>query len=101
SAAGFRRAVVRDLNVGGRLAFELDNTTSKHAVIWETNSVCPGSRGAEPCWPDLNFDDGQRNCIGPNGRVPGYRCLIVEEPGVTVRYHDASNTANGGEISVL
>ncbi|MCA1845158.1 MAG: cupredoxin domain-containing protein [Actinobacteria bacterium] len=101
SDAGFSPSVIKDVNVGDRLLFSLDKTTDQHTITWESNSVCPGTRGAEPCWPELRFDDNAPNCLIGNVRLPDRRCMIVEEPGVIVRYHDAFHPTNGGEVSVL
>ncbi|MGH9008585.1 MAG: hypothetical protein ACRDYF_01920 [Acidimicrobiia bacterium] len=99
--AGFNPNVVPDANVNDVLMFTLDQTTDQHTVTFEDDSVCPGDRGAEPCWPELRFDDRNPNCVAGNIRLPGRRCMIVLEPGKTVRYHDSFNAANGGEIKVL
>jgi hypothetical protein len=101
--AGFSPPVVSDVNVGDVLIFKLYKTTNNHTVTFEDNSVCPGNPGAVPCWPELRFYEDQPGQSCDNGRfvVPGWRCMIVQEPGKTVRYHDAKNPANGGEIRVL
>ena len=99
--AGFNPNVVPDANVNDVLMFTLDQTTDQHTVTFEDNSVCPGDRGGEPCWPELRFDDRNPNCLAGNIRLPGRRCMIVAEPGKTVRYHDAFNAANTGEVRVL
>lgn len=99
--AGFNPNVIPDASVNDVLMFTLDQTTDQHTVTFEDNSVCPGDRGAEPCWPELRFDDRNPNCVAGNIRLPGRRCMIVAEPGKTVRYHDAFNTANTGEVRVL
>jgi hypothetical protein len=101
SDAGFNPPVVSDVNVGDVLIFKLYATTDQHKVIFEDNSVCPGRRGAVPCWPELRFDDpNTANCW--NGQIePDWRCMIVQEPGKTVPYHDGFNAANVGEIRVL
>jgi hypothetical protein len=101
SDAGFSPAVSENVNVGDVLMFVLDQTTDQHTVTFEDDSLCPGSRGAEPCWPELRFDDGNPNCVMGDVRLPDRRCMIVEDPGKTVRYHDAFNDSNGGEIRVL
>jgi hypothetical protein len=101
SDAGFNPSAIPDANVGDVLMFTLHETTERHTVTFEESSSCPGDRGAEPCWPELRFDDGNPNCLAGNIRLPGRRCMIVQEPGKTVKYHDAFNTANGGEIKVL
>lgn len=99
--AGFNPNVIADANVNDVLMFTLDQTTDQHTVTFEDNSVCPGDRGGEPCWPELRFDDRNPNCLAGNIRLPGRRCMIVAEPGKTVRYHDAFNAANTGEVRVL
>lgn len=99
--AGFNPNVIADSNVNDVLMFTLDQTTDQHTVTFEDNSVCPGDRGGEPCWPELRFDDRNPNCLAGNIRLPGRRCMIVAEPGKTVRYHDAFNAANTGEVRVL
>jgi hypothetical protein len=99
--AGFNPNVVPDANVNDVLMFTLDQTTDQHTVTFEDNSVCPGDRGAEPCWPELRFDDRNPNCVAGNIRLPGRRCMIVMEPGKTVKYHDRFNAASTGEIKVL
>ena len=99
--AGFNPKVVPDANVNDVLMFTLDQTTDQHTVTFEDNSVCPGERGAEPCWPELRFDDRNPNCVAGNIRLPGRRCMIVMEPGKTVKYHDRFNAASTGEIKVL
>jgi hypothetical protein len=101
SDSGFNPPVVPDANVGDILMFALDSATEEHTVTFEDNSVCPGSRGAVPCWPELRFDDGHPNCVDRDGIKPGHRCMIVQDPGKTVLYHDAFNVGNGGEIRVL
>ena len=104
SEAGFNPPVVTDVNVGEVLAFELSElpgTTDKHTITFEDNSVCPGARGAVPCWPELRFDDGRPNCVKDGNIMPRWRCMIVRDPGKTVRYHDAHQPANAGEIRVL
>lgn len=99
--AGFKPNVIPDANVNDVLMFTLDQTTDQHTVTFEDNSLCPGDRGAEPCWPELRFDDRNPNCVAGKIRLPGRRCMVVAEPGKTVRYHDAFNTANTGEVRVL
>jgi hypothetical protein len=101
SDAGFNPPVVSNVNVGDVLMFTLYQTTEKHTVTFEDNSACPGSRGAVPCWPELRFDDGNDNCVAGDIRLPGRRCMIVQEPGKTAAYHDAFIAGNGGEIRVL
>jgi hypothetical protein len=102
SDAGFDPSVVADVNVGDVLIFTLDNTTDQHKVIFEDNSVCPGSRGAVPCWPELRFDDADTaNCWNGQFFERDSRCMIVQDPGKTVRYHDGFKDSNGGEIRVL
>jgi len=102
SETGFDPPVVEGVNVGDILMFNLgDQTTEQHTVTFEDNSSCPGSRGAVPCWPELRFDDRRPNCQFGNTVLPGRRCMVVQDPGKTVRYHDAFNTAHGGEIRVL
>ncbi len=100
---GFDPAVVSDVKVNDRLKFVLEATTNEHRVIFEDNSVCPGDRGAEPCWPELRFDGDRDNCfdVDENRIVPNARCMIVWDPGKTVRFHDYFNKANVGEIRVL
>ncbi|HZI38509.1 MAG TPA: hypothetical protein VFF24_09405 [Acidimicrobiia bacterium] len=99
--AGFNPNVIPDANVNDVLMFTLDQTTDQHTVTFDNDSVCPGDAGAEPCWPDLHFDDRHPNCMAGNIRLPGRRCLLVMEPGTTARYHDAFNAANTGEVRVL
>jgi hypothetical protein len=102
SDAGFNPPVVEGVNVGDVLVFELYKTSTNHRVTFEEQSVCPGSRGAVPCWPELRFDEDQPSQRCTDGRliIPGWRCMIVREPGKTVRFHDV-NVANTGEIRVL
>jgi hypothetical protein len=99
--AGFNPNVIPDANVNDVLMFTLDQTTDQHTVTFEDDSVCPGERGGEPCWPELRFDDRNANCLAGNIRLPGRRCMVVAEPGKTVQYHDAFNAANTGQIKVL
>ena len=104
SEAGFSPPVVPDVNVGDVLVFqlsELPETTEKHTVTFEDNSVCPGARGAVPCWPELRFDDDRPNCVKDGNIMPRWRCMFVRDPGKTVRYYDAAKPANAGEIRVL
>lgn len=102
SDAGFNPPVVSDVNVGDVLIFKLHAPTDyEHKIIFEDHSVCPGRRGAVPCWPELRFDDpATANCW--NGKIePDWRCLIVQDPGKTVPFYDGFNPANRGEIRVL
>jgi len=105
SDAGFNPPIVQDVNVGDVLIFQLDSQADEeHTVTFDDPSLCPGSSGGEPCWPELRFDKvlpGQR-CERTDGFIiPRWRCMIVREPGKTVRYTDTFNKANGGEIRVL
>jgi hypothetical protein len=72
-------------------------------VTFEDQSLCPGNRGAVPCWPELRFDQDQPGQMCTNGQfiLNGWRCMIVREPGKTVRYHDYFKAANVGEIRVV
>jgi hypothetical protein len=99
--AGFNPNVIPDANVNDVLMFTLDQTTDQHTVTFEDDSLCPGDTGAEPCWPDLRFDDRHANCWAGNIRLPGRRCILIAEPGKTVQYHDDFNKANTGQINVL
>jgi hypothetical protein len=101
SDAGFKPNVVADANVNDVLMFTLDQTTDQHTVTFEDNSVCPGDRGAEPCWPELRFNDRNPNCLAGQIRLPGRRCMIVMDPGKTVSFHDGFNAASTGQITVL
>ena len=101
SDAGFKPNIIPDANVNDVLMFTLDQTTDQHTVTFEDNSVCPGDRGGEPCWPELRFDDRNPNCIAGGIRLPGRRCMIITDPGKTVPYHDAFNAASTGHVTVL
>ncbi|HEV3363783.1 MAG TPA: hypothetical protein VG795_06520, partial [Acidimicrobiia bacterium] len=104
SDAGFGPPIVERVNVGDVLIFEVHETTTyDHTVTFEDHSVCPGNRGAEPCWPELRFDQEipAQMCSADGFVVRRWRCMIVQEPGKNVKYHDAFKPANGGEIRVL
>ena len=98
---GFSPSVVSDVNPGDVLIFTLYRTTNRHSVVFEDSSICAGSRGAVPCWPELRFDDGQPNCTTDQGPLQDSRCMVVRDPGKTVRFHDGSNQSSAGEVRVL